>query len=76
MDETEELIRLCGRALVAQMSDVLGFELHMARNCVLGLTGEPLADFNGLTSAPTLTPRASSPDRWRGRASGACRLWR
>ncbi|HXQ45118.1 MAG TPA: GNAT family N-acetyltransferase, partial [Caulobacteraceae bacterium] len=52
MDETEELIRLCGRASVAQMSDVLGFELHMARNCVLGLTGEPLADFNGLTIGP------------------------
>jgi GNAT superfamily N-acetyltransferase len=52
MDETEELIRLCGRASVAQMGDVLGFELHMARNCVLGLTGEPLADFNVLTIGP------------------------
>jgi len=52
MDETEELIRLCGRASVAQMGDVPGFELHMARNCVLGLTGEPLADFNVLTLGP------------------------
>ena len=52
MDETEELIRLCARALVAQMSDVPGFELHMTRNCVLGLTGEPLADFNMLTLGP------------------------
>ncbi len=49
MDETEELIRLCVRALVAQMADVPGVELHMTRNCVLGLTGEPLADFNMLT---------------------------
>ncbi len=49
MDETEELIRLCARALVAQMGDVPGVELHLTRNCVLGLTGEPLADFNMLT---------------------------
>ena len=49
MDETEELIRLCVRALVAQMSAAPGFELHMTRNCVLGLTDEPLADFNMLT---------------------------
>jgi GNAT superfamily N-acetyltransferase len=52
MDETEELIRLCGRANVAQMGDVPGFELHMTRNCVLALTGEPLADFNMLTIGP------------------------
>ncbi|MDB5417575.1 MAG: hypothetical protein JWP50_994 [Phenylobacterium sp.] len=52
MDETEELIRLCARALVAQMCDAPGFELHMTRNCVLGLTDEPLADFNMLTLGP------------------------
>ncbi|HEX7761599.1 MAG TPA: GNAT family N-acetyltransferase [Caulobacteraceae bacterium] len=52
MDEAEELIRLCVRALVAQMSDAPGFELHMTRNCVLGLTDEPLADFNMLTLGP------------------------
>jgi len=52
MDETEELIRLCARALVAQMSAAPGFELHMTRNCVLGLTDEPLADFNILTLGP------------------------
>jgi len=52
MDETEELIRLCVRALVAQMSAAPGFELHMTRNCVLGLTDEPLADFNMLTLGP------------------------
>ena len=45
---TEELIRLCVRALVAQMADVPGVELHMTRSCVLGLTGEPMADFNML----------------------------
>ncbi|MEJ0064213.1 MAG: hypothetical protein WDM85_01350 [Caulobacteraceae bacterium] len=49
MDETEELIRLSVRALVAQMSAAPGFELHMTRSCVLGLTDEPLADFNMLT---------------------------
>jgi hypothetical protein len=49
MDETEELIRLCVRSLVAQMNAAPGFELHMTRNCVLGLTDEPLADFNRLT---------------------------
>ncbi|HEX5378482.1 MAG TPA: GNAT family N-acetyltransferase [Phenylobacterium sp.] len=49
MDETEELIRLCVRALVAQMIAAPGIELHMTRNCVLGLTDEPLADFNRLT---------------------------
>jgi GNAT superfamily N-acetyltransferase len=52
MDETEELIRLCVRALVAQMNAAPGFELHMTRNCVLGLTSEPLADFNMLTLGP------------------------
>jgi GNAT superfamily N-acetyltransferase len=49
MDETEELIRLCCRALVVQMGEAPGFELHMTRSCVLGLTGEPLADFNMTT---------------------------
>ena len=48
MDEAEELIRLCVLALVSQMNAAPGFELHMTRNCVLGLTDEPLADFNRL----------------------------
>jgi GNAT superfamily N-acetyltransferase len=48
-DETEELIQLCVRALAAQMIPAPGIELHMTRNCVLGLTDEPLADFNRLT---------------------------
>jgi GNAT superfamily N-acetyltransferase len=52
VDEVEELIRLCVRALVAQMSAAPGFELHMTRGCVLGLTDEPLADFNMLTLGP------------------------
>ncbi len=47
-DETEDLIQLSVRALVAQMSAAPGFELHMTRSCVLGLTDEPLADFNML----------------------------
>lgn len=49
MDETEELIQLCVRALVSQMIAAPGVELHMTRNCVLGLTDEPLADHNRLT---------------------------
>lgn len=49
MDETEELIQLCVRALVSQMIAAPGVELHMTPNCVLGLTDEPLADFNRLT---------------------------
>jgi len=52
MDETEELIRLSVRALVSQMSSAPGFELHMTGTCVLGLTDEPLADFNVLTLGP------------------------
>lgn len=49
MDETEELLRLCVRALAAQMSTAPGVELHMTANCVLGLSDEPLADHNRLT---------------------------
>ena len=52
MDETEELIQLCVRALAAQMIAAPGIELHMTRNCVLGLTDEPLADHNRLTLGP------------------------
>ena len=52
MSETEELIRLSVRALVAQMGGVPGVEMHMTRDCILGLTGEPLADFNMLTLGP------------------------
>jgi len=49
MDETEEVIRLCVRALAAQMHAAPGVELHMTQACILGLTAEPLADFNRLT---------------------------
>ena len=49
MDETDEIVRLCVRALVAQMGEVPGVEMHLTRDCVLGLTGEPSADFNRLT---------------------------
>jgi GNAT superfamily N-acetyltransferase len=49
MDETEELMQLCVRALAAQMIAAPGIELHMTRSCVLGLTDAPLADFNRLT---------------------------
>jgi GNAT superfamily N-acetyltransferase len=53
VDETEELVWLMGRASVVQMSHAPGFELHMTRNCVLALTGEPLADFNTLSLGPS-----------------------
>jgi len=46
MDETEDVIRLGGRALVAQMGSVPGVELHLTRRCAMGLTGEPSPDFN------------------------------
>mgnify|MGYP003386760373 CR=1 FL=1 len=46
MDETEELIQLCVRALVSQMIAAPGIEIHMTRTCILALTNEPLADFN------------------------------
>ncbi len=49
MDETEEQMQLCVRALATQMIAAPGIELHMTRNGVLGLTDEPLADFNRLT---------------------------
>jgi ribosomal protein S18 acetylase RimI-like enzyme len=49
MDETEELLRLSVRALATQMYAAPGIELHMTQACVLGLTDEPLADFNRLT---------------------------
>lgn len=46
MEETEELIQLCVRALASQMIAAPGIELHMTRSCILGLTDEPLADHN------------------------------
>jgi GNAT superfamily N-acetyltransferase len=49
VDETEELIQLCVRCLVTQMIAAPGIELHVTQNGVLGLTDEPLADFNRLT---------------------------
>jgi GNAT superfamily N-acetyltransferase len=52
VDETDELFQLCVRALASQMIAAPGIELHMTRNCVLGLTDEPLADFNRLTLGP------------------------
>ena len=74
MDETEELIRLCVRALVAQMSAAPGFELHMTRDCVLGLTDEPLADFNVLTLGAD--PDAEGFLIWSvGRRRGDGRCW-
>lgn len=48
MDETEELIQLCVRALMAQMIAAPGIEMHMTRSCILSLTDEPLADHNRL----------------------------
>ncbi|MGA0604274.1 GNAT family N-acetyltransferase [Caulobacter sp. KR2-114] len=72
MDEAEGLIALCVRALVAQMSEAPGFELHMTRTCALALTDEPLADFNVLTLGPDpdaegFLRRAVARARARGR---------
>src|SRR5580658_7085130 len=49
MDETEELIRLCVRALAAQMIAAPGIELSMTQTCILGLSDEPVADSNRMT---------------------------
>lgn len=72
MDETEELIRLCVRALAAQMHAAPGIELHMTQSCVLALTDEPLADFNRLTlgadpAAEDFLVRSVARARRRGR---------
>lgn len=52
MDETEELIQLCVRALALQMIAAPGAELHMTRSCILGLTDELRADHNRLILGP------------------------
>jgi hypothetical protein len=57
MDETEELIGLCCRALVAQVSAAPGFELHMTRNCVLGLTAAGTAPLMVLRAGTPVQPR-------------------
>lgn len=72
MDETEELIQLCVRALAAQMIAAPGVELHMTRSCILGLTDEPLADHNRLIiggdpDAKGFLIRAVARARERGR---------
>jgi GNAT superfamily N-acetyltransferase len=76
MDETEELIQLCVRALASQMIAAPGIELHMTRTCVLGLTDEPLADFNRLTlgfgpDAEDFLIRAVARAKERGRPLSA-----
>jgi len=55
MDETEELIRICARALVAQMGDVPGVEMRLSWNGVLGLTGDPVG---GLVQIPCIEGNA------------------
>ena len=76
MDETEELIELCVRSLAAQMIGGAGIELHMTRRCILGLTDEPLADFNRLTlgddpDAEGFLIRAAARAKERGRPLSA-----
>lgn len=48
MNETDELVELCVRALAMQMSFATGAELHMTRRCILALTDEISADHNRL----------------------------
>lgn len=58
MDETEELIALSARALVAQMHSAPGVEIHLTRNCALVLTEAPVADFNRITLGAGLETEA------------------
>lgn len=72
MDETEELLQLCVRALVSQMIAAPGVELHMTPSSVLALTDEPLIDFNRLTlgvdpDAEGILVRSVARARERGR---------
>jgi GNAT superfamily N-acetyltransferase len=72
MDQAEELIELCVRALVSQMIAAPGVELYLSRSCVLGLTDEPLADFNRLilgadAEAEAFLDRAVARAKERGR---------
>jgi GNAT superfamily N-acetyltransferase len=46
MDETAELIRLGGRAIVAMLAEAPEFEARLTRDCALALSGEPVADLN------------------------------
>ena len=48
MNETDELVELCVRALAMQMSAAPGAELHTTRRCILALTDEISADHNRL----------------------------
>ena len=48
MNETDELVELCVRALSMQMCSAPGAELHMTRRCILALTDEISADHNRL----------------------------
>jgi GNAT superfamily N-acetyltransferase len=52
LDETDELVGLCIRACVTMMSEAPALELRMRQNCVLALTGEPVADLNMLFVGP------------------------
>jgi GNAT superfamily N-acetyltransferase len=76
MDETEEITRLCVRALAAQMHAAPGVELYITQAGVLGLTDEPSADFNRLTlsadpEAEAFLVRSVARARERGRPLSA-----
>ena len=75
MNEADELIELCVRALVAQMIAAPGVELHVTRTCVLGLTDEPLADFNRLILGAEAVDGATA-GAWRNHAACLRSLWR
>jgi GNAT superfamily N-acetyltransferase len=69
-------MQLCVRALAAQMIAAPGCELHMTRSCVLGLTDEPLAEFNRLTlgadpDAEGFLVRSAARAKERGRPLSA-----
>ena len=56
MNETDELVELCVRALAMQMSSAPGAELHMTRRCILALTDE-----NNERPSPVRTVRYKAP---------------
>lgn len=74
MDETEELIRLCVRALAAQMHAAPGIELHMTQGCVLALTDEPLAVSVTLTGDTAAISLMATPPQHQRRGVGRALL--
>ena len=52
MDEIRELNRLAGRAFGVLSAEAPGLELRLTRDCAMGLSGEPVLDFNMVFLGP------------------------